>query len=50
MVSSTTEGGAERIEASFQRYLGAPYAWYGGRDQFRVILSIEADKIHSMGG
>lgn len=50
VVSSTTEGGAEHIEALSQRYLGGPYAWYGGRDQVRVILSIEADKIHSMGG
>ena len=26
-----------------------PYPWYGGRDQVRVILTIEADKINSMG-
>jgi PPOX class probable F420-dependent enzyme len=49
VVSTTTEGGAEHIEALSQRYLGAPYAWYGGRDQVRVILRIEVDKIHSMG-
>jgi PPOX class probable F420-dependent enzyme len=49
VVSSTTEGGAEHIEALSQRYLGTPYAWYGGRDQVRVILSIEADKLHAMG-
>jgi hypothetical protein len=49
VVSTTIEGGAEHIEALSQRYLGGPYAWYGGRDQVRVILRIEIDKIHSMG-
>jgi PPOX class probable F420-dependent enzyme len=46
---STTEGGAEHIEALAQRYLGGPYPWYGGRDQTRVILTVTADKINSMG-
>jgi PPOX class probable F420-dependent enzyme len=49
VVNATTEGGAEHIEALAQRYLGAPYPWYGGRDQVRVILTISADKIHVMG-
>ena len=49
VVGVTTEGGAEHIEALAQRYLGAPYPWYGGRDQVRVILTISADKIHAMG-
>jgi hypothetical protein len=44
----TTEGGAEHIEALAQRYFGAPYTWYGGRDQVRVIVAIAADKIHAM--
>ena len=44
----TTEGGAEHIELLAQRYTGGPYHWYGGRDQVRVILTITADKIHSM--
>lgn len=48
VVSITTEGGAEHIEALSQRYLGGPYPWYGGRDQVRVILTIMVDKIHSM--
>jgi PPOX class probable F420-dependent enzyme len=43
-----TEGGAEHIELLAQRYTGGPYQWYGGRDQLRVILTITADKIHSM--
>jgi PPOX class probable F420-dependent enzyme len=45
----TPEGGAEHIEALSQRYMGAPYAWYGGRNQVRVILTIRADKVHDMG-
>jgi PPOX class probable F420-dependent enzyme len=49
VVSATTEGGAEHIEALAQRYTGAPYPWYGGRDQVRVVLAITADKIHAMG-
>lgn len=50
VVSSTTEGGAEHIEALAQRYLGGPYPWFGGRDQTRVILRIAASKVNSMGG
>jgi PPOX class probable F420-dependent enzyme len=48
VVKTTTEGGAEHIEALSQRYTGGPYAWYGGRGQVRVILTISADKIHDM--
>lgn len=48
VVTMTTEGGTEHIEALAQRYTGRPYAWYGGRDQVRVILTISADKIHDM--
>jgi PPOX class probable F420-dependent enzyme len=48
VVKVTTEGGAQHIEALSQRYTGRPYAWYGGRDQVRVILTISADKIHDM--
>ena len=44
----STDGGAEHIELLAQRYTGGPYRWYGGRDQVRVILTIAADKIHSM--
>jgi PPOX class probable F420-dependent enzyme len=46
---TTTDGGTEHIEALAQRYLGAPYPWYGGRDQTRLILTITADKVRSMG-
>jgi hypothetical protein len=45
----TTEGGAEHIEVLAQRYTGGPYQWCGGRDQVRVILTITANSIHSIG-
>jgi hypothetical protein len=44
----TTEGGVEHIEVLAQRYTGGPYQSYSGRDQVRVILTITADKMHSM--
>jgi hypothetical protein len=47
-VNITAEGGADHIEKLAQRYLGGPYPWYGGRDQTRLILTIEADKISSI--
>jgi PPOX class probable F420-dependent enzyme len=49
VIETTTEGGVEHIEALAQKYLGTPYPWYGGRDQVRVILTIEAEKISGMG-
>ncbi|MGA2012862.1 MAG: TIGR03618 family F420-dependent PPOX class oxidoreductase [Solirubrobacteraceae bacterium] len=49
VVSITGHGAAGHIEQLAQRYLGTPYPWYGGRDQTRLILTIEAHKIHSMG-
>ena len=49
VVDISTEGGAEHIEALAKRYTGAPYPWYGGRDQVRVILTIKADRVHGMG-
>jgi len=45
----TSEGAREHIEQLAQRYLGTPYPWYGGRDQIRLILTIEAQRIHSVG-
>jgi len=32
------------------KYSGRPYAWYGGRDQVRVILTIDADRVSAFGG
>lgn len=49
VVSLSTEGAAEHIEQLAQRYLGTPYPWYGGRDQTRLLLTIEPHRIHSMG-
>jgi PPOX class probable F420-dependent enzyme len=48
VVGITAEGGAEHIESLAQRYLGGPYPWYGGRDQVRVVLTIEPDVVHAM--
>jgi PPOX class probable F420-dependent enzyme len=48
VTNMATEGGAEHIEVLAQRYTGGPYQWYGGRDQVRVILTITAERIHSM--
>jgi PPOX class probable F420-dependent enzyme len=45
----TTDGAADHIEKLAQRYLGGPYPWYGGRDQTRLLITIEAGKISSMG-
>jgi PPOX class probable F420-dependent enzyme len=48
--SLSYEGAADHIEQLSQKYNGGPYPWYGGRDQVRVILTIEADHISAMGG
>jgi PPOX class probable F420-dependent enzyme len=50
VINVTTEGGAEHIEKISQKYTGKPYSWYGGREQVRVIITIEPEKITSMGG
>lgn len=49
VLSVTAEGATDHIEQLAQRYLGTPYPWYGGRDQTRLILTIEPHKIHAMG-
>ncbi len=49
VLSTTAEGAAEHIERLAQRYLGGPYPWYGGRDQTRLLLTIEARRIHAVG-
>ncbi len=45
VVNSTTEGGAEHIEALSHRYTGRPYPWWGGPDQVRVIVTIKPESI-----
>jgi PPOX class probable F420-dependent enzyme len=42
-----TDDAVEHIEFLSQKYNGGPYPWYGGRDQERVILVIEPDRISS---
>lgn len=49
VVDVSTDGGAEHIEALSQRYTGGPYAWYGGRDQVRIIVKIAPERVNSMG-
>jgi hypothetical protein len=49
VLSITTDGAADHIEKLALRYTGRPYPWYGGRDQIRLLLTIEADKINSVG-
>ena len=49
VINTTTEGGADHIESLARKYTGGPYAWYGGRDQIRVIVTIEAEKVSGQG-
>lgn len=49
VISMTTEGGVESIEALSQKYTGRPYPWYGGRDQQRIILTIAARSVSGQG-
>ena len=49
VVDLTTDGAADHIEKLSQRYFGTPYPWYGGRDQVRVIIAIEPERISGMG-
>ena len=49
VVKMTEDGAAEHIEKLAQRYLGGPYPWFGGRDQTRLLMTIEARKISGTG-
>jgi len=49
VVEMTTDGAVDHIEMLSQRYTGAPYPWWGGRDQVRVLLRITPEKLHSIG-
>jgi PPOX class probable F420-dependent enzyme len=49
VVDITSDGGVEHIEMLSQKYSGEPYPWYGGRDQVRMILTIEAKSVSGMG-
>ena len=45
----TTTGARDHIEALSRRYLGTAYPWFGGRDQVRLILTIEARTVRGTG-
>ena len=49
VLSVSTEGAADHIEKLAQRYIGGPYPWFGGRDQQRLIVTVEARRISGMG-
>ena len=49
VVDVTSDGGVEHIEMLSRKYSGAPYPWYGGRDQVRIVLTIEAKSVSGMG-
>ena len=48
VIETTTDGAVEHIERLSEKYLGGPYPWWGGRDQVRVLLVIEADHVSAM--
>jgi PPOX class probable F420-dependent enzyme len=50
VVDVTQHGAVEHIEALAQRYLGGGYPWYGGRDQVRLLVTIEPEKVTSPRG
>jgi PPOX class probable F420-dependent enzyme len=45
VIEVRTEGAVDHIEKLSQKYNGGPYPWYGGREQVRVMLIIEAEHI-----
>ena len=45
VVGVTKDGAREHIEQLAQRYLGGPYPWYSGRDQIRLLITIEVDSV-----
>jgi PPOX class probable F420-dependent enzyme len=50
VVSISPDGAADHIEKLARKYLGGPYPWFGGRDQQRLVVRIEAEKITSPRG
>jgi PPOX class probable F420-dependent enzyme len=50
VIGITADGGAEHIDELAHKYVGGPYPWFGGRDQTRLIVTIEADRVHSPQG
>jgi PPOX class probable F420-dependent enzyme len=49
VVDITRSGATEHIEKLSHRYLGRAYPWFGGRDQVRLLLTIEPRRISTTG-
>ena len=50
-VTEVTEDGARaHIDELSHRYIGAPYPWFGGRDQVRLLVRISPEKVTSPRG
>ena len=49
VIATTTEGGAQSIDEISGKYLGRPYPNFSGRPETRMIMTIEADSVRSMG-
>jgi PPOX class probable F420-dependent enzyme len=49
-IATTTEGGRQSIDEISGKYLGRPYPNFGGGPETRMIITIEADSVRSMGG
>jgi PPOX class probable F420-dependent enzyme len=47
VVEMTSDGGVDSINALAQKYTGEQYAWYGGHEQVRLIVKIEAQHVSS---
>jgi PPOX class probable F420-dependent enzyme len=41
----TNDGAREHIETLSHKYFGGPYPWFSGRDQVRLIITIEPRRI-----
>ena len=50
VVSATTQGGAESIDEISYKYLGRAYPNFGGTSADRLLVTIEADSVHSPQG
>jgi PPOX class probable F420-dependent enzyme len=50
VIATTTEGGRQSIDEISGKYLGRPYPNFGGGPETRMIITIEADSVRSMGG
>jgi PPOX class probable F420-dependent enzyme len=48
--SLSYENAVDHIERLSEKYTGGPYPWYGGRDQIRVIVTVEPRKVSAFGG